>query len=70
MSTDSFHHKVEKKKAIKQVCNWNDFLDCIQKAGCANQMKVEDSKFFVNGLSQGKMSKKKNKTNAWLHLCS
>ena len=36
MSADSFHRRVEQEiKGMKQVCDWNDFFDCVKKAGGA-----------------------------------
>ena len=58
MSADSFHQKVEQEmKTLKQVCDWNDFLACVQKSGCVYEIKVEDFKLFENGLSQSALSK-------------
>jgi len=59
MSADTFHQKVEQEmKSMKQVCDWADFLACVQKSGCAYEMKVEDFKMFENGLSQSAVSRK------------
>ena len=58
MSADSFHRKVEKEmKQMGKVCDFMDFTRCIQRAGDAVIMQLDDFKMFENGLSQSKASK-------------
>ena len=43
MSADSFHAIVEKEiNKMKMVCDWEDFLTCVRRAGDVLEMNVKD----------------------------
>ena len=53
MSADSFHRKVEKEmKDIKEVCDWDDFMKCVERSGHIYEMKIEDFGIYDIGLSK------------------
>ena len=39
------------------VCDWEDFLTCVRRAGDVLEMNVKDFGQYENGLSQGKRSR-------------
>ena len=47
MSVDSFHKRIEDAmKRMNEVCDWQDFVSCVNDAGTSLEMKVEDF-FYV-----------------------
>ena len=52
MSADSFHKRIEDAmKPMNEVCDWQDFVSCVNDAGTSLEMKVEDF-FYVWKLAQ------------------
>ena len=67
MSADSFHAKVEKEmNKMKMVCDWEDFLTCVRRAGDVLERNVKDFGQYENGLSRGKRSRETRPH--WIHL--
>ena len=59
MSADSFHRKVEKEmKDMKEVCDWADFMKCVERSGHIYEMKIEDFALYGSGLSQNQEPKR------------
>ena len=58
MSADSFHKSVEKEmNEMKNVYDFQDFSNCVSRAGDVTPMDVSDFYDFEKGLSQSKESK-------------
>lgn len=58
MSADSFHHRVENQvKKVRNLYDFRDFVNCVDRAGKAVIMKPSNFKAWKNELSQGKSSK-------------
>ena len=58
MSAEVFHREIEKEvKAMGQVCDFIDFLQCVKNAGEAVHMEWKDFGNHKDGLSQRQESK-------------
>ena len=58
MSADSFHKRIEDAmKRMNEVCDWQDFVSCVNHAGTSLEMKVEDFFLCENWLSSSQVSK-------------
>ena len=58
MSADSFHKRIEDTmKCMNEVCDWQDFVSCVNDAGTSFEMKVEDFFMYENWLSSSQVSK-------------
>ena len=58
MSADSFHKRIEDAmKRMNKVCDWQDFVSCVNHAGTSLEMKVEDFFMYENWLSSSQLSK-------------
>ena len=52
MSADSFHKGVEDAmRKMGEVCDWNDFVSCVEEAGASIDMEITDFYNFISGLS-------------------
>ena len=59
MSAGAFHSKVENEmKEMGKVCDFLNFVRCVQRTGDDVIMEVEDFKKYEIGINQGKASKK------------
>ena len=44
-------------KRMNEVCDWQDFVSCVNDAGPSLEMKVEDFFMYENWLSSSQVSK-------------
>ena len=58
MPADSFHKDVEDAmRKMGEVCDWNDFVSCVEEAGASINMEITDFYNFKSGLSSSMASK-------------
>ena len=58
MSADSFHKSIEDAmRRMNEVCDWDDFVTCVNEAGKSIEMRIDDFYAFENGLSNCQASK-------------